>query len=173
MTKLRKKNIKDLNNYKDQIPKKHNIIINQNLKPIAIILAGYNKVDIETKRKELREIQEAYDDDIIYMGTNKFLHNLARKPVIQYVIDAVFNARNANKRIYDKIYVYNDIKSLEKAIDLSQYPNVIIKQMKVMAWIGYGYLMMSLYLLTCIYVKKPECPVLCTGMNGQIWDLGA
>jgi hypothetical protein len=23
-----------------------------------------------------------------------------------------------------------------------------------------------------IYVKKPECPVLCTGMNGQCWFWG-
>ncbi len=104
---------------------------NINLKPVALILAGYSEIDSETKRKKMKELEEAYDGEVIYMGQNKFLHNLAGKPVIQYVIEAVFNARKTkNERLYDRIYVYNDIKSINEYIDLSKYPNLIVKQMK-------------------------------------------
>jgi hypothetical protein len=109
-----------------------------NLKPVALILAGFNKIDSEKKKKKIiEEMQEAYDGEIIYIGQNKFLKNLAGKPVIQYVIDAVYNAKKSNgaknknpERLYDKIYVYNDIKSISEAINLSNYPHLIIKQMK-------------------------------------------
>jgi hypothetical protein len=116
-------------------PKKKEVInSNDDMKPIAVILAGYNKVDFETKRKEIRELNEAYDGDIIYMGQNKFLHDLAGKPVIQYIIDAVYNAKSKvnGKRIklYDKIFIYNDIKTIRKSINLAKYPGLIIKQMK-------------------------------------------
>jgi hypothetical protein len=100
-------------------------------KPVALILAGYSKIDSETKRKKIQEMQKAYDGEVIYMGQNKFLHNLAGKPVMQYVIEAVFNAKITNtERLYDEIYVYNDNKSLKENIDLSKYPNLIAKQMK-------------------------------------------
>jgi hypothetical protein len=106
--------------------------------PVALILAGFNKIDSKKKEKKIiEEMQEAYDGEIIYIGQNKFLKNLAGKPVIQYVIDAVYGAKKLNntktkkpERLYDKIYVYNDIKSISEAIDLSKYPHLIIKQMK-------------------------------------------
>ncbi len=103
--------------------------INPALKPVALILAGYDKLDPETKKKRSREIEEAYDKDELYFGRNKFLHQLAGKPVIQYVIDAVYNSRKDGKRIYDKIYVYNDIKSFNEHIDIKQYPNLVLEQM--------------------------------------------
>jgi hypothetical protein len=102
----------------------------QNKGPIALILAGYNKVDPKTKRKEMRELRKAYKDDIIYLGQNKFIQELAEKPVIQYVIDAVTGAKKNNKKLYNKIFVYNDIKSIEEAIDLKKYPDIVLKQMK-------------------------------------------
>ncbi len=116
-------------------PKKKAIISKDNdMKPVALILAGYNKVDFETRRKETKELNEAYDGDIIYMGQNKFLHDLAGKPVIQYVIDAVYNARKSgkrkNERLYDKIYIYNDIRTIRKSVNLAKYPGLVIKQMK-------------------------------------------
>lgn len=99
------------------------------LKPVAMIMAGYNKIDSETKIRKNKEIREYYDGDEIYMGQNKFLHTLAGKPVIQYVIDAVYNARKNGERLYDKIYCYNDTESFLKAIDVSQYPNLHLKEM--------------------------------------------
>ena len=42
--------------------------------PIALILAGYDKVDSETKKIRKKEIAEAYDPDELYFGQNKFLH---------------------------------------------------------------------------------------------------
>ncbi len=100
------------------------------MKPIALILAGFDKVDSETKKKKKKEIEEAYESGELYYGQNKFLHTLGGKPIIQYVIDAVFNAKKDGKRIYDKIYVYNNIESFNKQIDVKQYPNLIIKEMK-------------------------------------------
>ncbi|MBN2401004.1 MAG: hypothetical protein JXN64_01255 [Spirochaetes bacterium] len=109
-----------------------------NLKPVALILAGYNKIASKKKKKRfIEEMQEAYDGEIIFIGQNKFLKNVAGMPVIQYVIDAVYNAKKSDtggnkktERLYDKIYVYNDIKSISKSIDLSRYPHLIIRQMK-------------------------------------------
>ncbi|MBN2041591.1 MAG: hypothetical protein JW864_16255 [Spirochaetes bacterium] len=101
--------------------------------PVALILAGYNKVDPETKKKAIQELNEAYDGDIIYMGQNKFLHDLAGKPVIQYVIDAVYNARkkgSSGQKLYNRIYIYNDIKTIRKSVDLAKYSNITVHQMK-------------------------------------------
>ncbi len=98
-------------------------------KPVALILAGYDKVDSETKKRRNKEIREAYDGDELYIGQNKFLHTLARKPLIQYVVDAVYNAKKDRERIYDKIYVYNDIESFNEQIDVKQYPNLLLKEM--------------------------------------------
>ncbi|MCU0822643.1 MAG: hypothetical protein MUC95_09275 [Spirochaetes bacterium] len=108
---------------------KHFTTINPGLKPVALILAGYDKLDSETKKKRSREIEEAYDKDELYFGRNKFLHKLAGRTVIEYVIDAVYNARQNGERIYDKIFVYNDIKSFYEHIDIKQYPNLVLKQM--------------------------------------------
>jgi hypothetical protein len=129
---------KKINGVLNSRPKIRNAKKEINLKPIALILAGFNKIDSEKKKKKIiEEMQEAYDGEVIYIGQNKFLKNLAGKPIIQYVIDAVFNAKKShtsgskkNERLYDKIYVYNDIKSISETIDLAKYPNLIIKQMK-------------------------------------------
>ncbi|HOO71432.1 MAG TPA: hypothetical protein PK926_06690 [Spirochaetota bacterium] len=107
-----------------------NSLLKRDLPPVALILAGYNKIDAETKRKSSKELREAYDGDIIYMGENKFLRPLAGKPVIQYVIDAVYNAKKGGRRLYDKIYVYNDKKIFEEVINISQYDNLFVNQMK-------------------------------------------
>lgn len=98
-------------------------------KPAALILAGYDKVGDETKKKRNKEIIEAYDGDELYIGQNKFLQTLAGKPIIQYVIDAVYNAKVNGEKIYDSIYVYNDIKSFSEQIDVGQYPGLILNQM--------------------------------------------
>ena len=98
--------------------------------PVALIFAGYNKVDTATKKKTIQEIKEAYDGEEIYVGDNKFLHQLAGRPVIQYVIDAVFNAKKNGKRLYSDIYVYNDVESFKQEIDVSLYPNLHVLQMK-------------------------------------------
>lgn len=98
------------------------------LKPYAIILAGYDQFDKLTRRKHKKEVREAYGEDI-FLGENKFLYTLYGKPIIEYVIDAVYNARKDGKRIYEKIYIYNDIKSISKAIDFSKYDNITLKQM--------------------------------------------
>lgn len=94
----------------------------------ALILAGYDKFDLLTKKKHKKEILEAYGEDI-FLGENKFLYKLAGKPIIQWVIDAVVNARKGGSPIYEKIYVYNDIKTFTKAIDVSKYPNLLVRQM--------------------------------------------
>ena len=106
------------------------------LKPVALILAGYDKFDSRTKLKKMQELIEAYDGDVIYMGHNKFLHRLEGKPIIQYVLDAVYNAKKSSSkgvgghnRLYEKIFIYNDIKSFEGVIDLSEYNNVHLHQM--------------------------------------------
>lgn len=116
--------------------KKQTAAPKKELKPVALILAGYDKFDSKTKLKKMQELIEAYDGDVIYMGHNKFLHRLAGKPIIQYVLDAVYNAKvkdpkapNKTGRLYDKIYIYNDIKSFEGVIDLSKYKNVHLHQM--------------------------------------------
>lgn len=100
------------------------------LKPIALILAGYDKLDVETRRRKRREIREAYDGDEIYIGRNKFLNTIAGKPVIQYVLDAVFKARKGGRRVYDRIFVYNDTKSFQERIPVKAYPNLTVEQMK-------------------------------------------
>jgi len=100
-----------------------------NLPPVALILAGYDKVDKKTKMKKKQEIIESYDGDEIYIGNNKFLYELGGKPVIQYVLDAVFKAEKNGKPLYDKIYLYNDVKSFEEVIDVSKYPNLKVVQM--------------------------------------------
>jgi len=97
--------------------------------PVALILAGYNKVDSATRIKKNREIMEAYDGEELYMGQNKFLYNLAGHPVIQYVINAVYNAQKSGRRLYDKIYVYNDKESFERVIDVTKYDNLHVEQM--------------------------------------------
>jgi len=98
-------------------------------RPYAMILAGYDKFDNMTKRKHKKEIREAYGEDI-FLGENKFLYILDGKPIIQYIIDSVYNARENNgRRIYDKIYVYNDIGLLGKTVDLSKYDNLVLRQM--------------------------------------------
>jgi len=105
-------------------------LLKRDMPPVALILAGYNKFDPETRKKRYRELMEAYEGDVIYMGENKFLRPLGGKPVIQYVIDAVYNARKDGNRLYDKIYVYNDKKMFEEMIDISRYDNLYINQMK-------------------------------------------
>ncbi|HOT44880.1 MAG TPA: hypothetical protein PLM53_09830 [Spirochaetota bacterium] len=99
-------------------------------KPVALIFAGYNKVDTATRKKTIEEIKEAYDGEEIYIGDNKFLHQLAGRPVIQYVIDAVYNAKKNGSRLYNDIYVYNDVESFKQQIDVSRYPNLHVLQMK-------------------------------------------
>ncbi len=99
------------------------------LKPVALILAGYDKFDAITKRRHRKEIREAYDGEDIYLGENKFLHLLSGKPIIEYVIEAVYNARKGKNRIYDRIYVYNDIRSFNAKVDVSRYDNLVVRQM--------------------------------------------
>jgi len=99
------------------------------MRPVALVLAGYDKVDSKTKKKKEEEIREAYDGDVIYIGLNKFLRDLVGKPVIQYVIDAIYNAKKGGKRIYEKIYVYNDVDSFKRVIDVKRYPSLEIIQM--------------------------------------------
>ena len=68
----------------DMIEEQKSGIKNSELKPVALVLAGYDKVDSETRRRRKKEITEAYDADELYFGQNKFLHTLAGKPVIQF-----------------------------------------------------------------------------------------
>jgi len=106
-------------------------------KPIALILAGYDRLDARTKRQKKKEMLEAYDGEVIYMGHNKFLRNLAGRPIIQYVIDAVFNARaegagskkSSREPLYQTIHLYNDIESFREEIDETMYPNLVLHQM--------------------------------------------
>ncbi len=116
--------------------KKSNQTAGKTEKPVALILAGYDRLDRLTKLRRKRELRDAYDGDVIYMGHNKFLRDLAGRPIIQHVLDAVYNARakekagaKSNDRLYEKIYVYNDRKSFENAIDVSKYPNLVVNQM--------------------------------------------
>ena len=97
--------------------------------PVALILAGYNKIDMAYKKKYAKEIKESYDGEEIYIGENKFLYQISGKPIIQYVLDAVYNAKINGKRIYEKVYIYNDIKSFKDNIDVSKYKNLEIRQM--------------------------------------------
>ena len=97
--------------------------------PIALILAGYNKIDSAYKKKYAKEIKDSYEGEEIYIGENKFLYQILGKPIIQYVLDAVYNAKINDKRIYEKIYVYNDVKSFQENIDISKYKNLEIRQM--------------------------------------------
>ncbi len=99
-------------------------------KPYAIILAGYDKPDRRTMIKRKREIIESYEGDEIFIGKNKFLQDIAGKPVIQYVLDAVYNARKNGEPLYEKIFVYNDVQNFTDTIDTSLYHNLEMRQMK-------------------------------------------
>lgn len=99
-------------------------------KPLALILAGYDKPDRKTMIKRKKQIIEAYDGDEIFIGKNKFLQDLAGKPVIQHVLDAVYGAKKNGQPLYEKIYVYNDVKNFTSAIDTRKYGNLIVRQMK-------------------------------------------
>ncbi len=98
-------------------------------KPLALILAGYDKLDLKTRRKKLEEIKKAYHESL-FIGRNKFLKDLNGQPVIKYVIDAVCNSRVDGQPVYEKIYVYNDIKTFKNHIDIEQYENLHVLQMK-------------------------------------------
>ena len=97
--------------------------------PIALILAGYNKVDSAYRKKYIKEIKASYDGEELYIGENKFLYQIEGKHIIQYVLDAIYNAKINGKRIYEKIYVYNDVKSFQENIDTSKYKNLELRQM--------------------------------------------
>jgi len=99
-------------------------------KPYAIILAGYDKPDRRTMIKRKREIIESYEGDEIFIGKNKFLQDIAGKPVIQYLLDAVYNARKNGEPLYEKIFVYNDVQNFTDTIDTSLYHNLEVRQMK-------------------------------------------
>ena len=98
------------------------------MRPYAIILAGYDKFDRANRRKHKKEVREAYGEDI-FLGENKFLYMLNDRPIIDYVIDAVYNAKKNGKRIYEKIFIYNDIESMKKTVNLSKYDNIVLRQM--------------------------------------------
>ncbi|MBN1534792.1 MAG: hypothetical protein JXA20_19125 [Spirochaetes bacterium] len=98
--------------------------------PVALILAGYDKVSRAKRKEKKEEIRQAYDGDEIFIGQNKFLRDLNGKPVIQYVIDAVYNTRKRGRRLYDRIYVYNDVESFLRVIDVSRYDNLTVVQMR-------------------------------------------
>ena len=97
---------------------------------VALILAGYDRPDMLTRLRRRRELRQSYDGEIIYMGRNKFLEKINKKPVLQYVLDAVNDAAKQGKPLYDKIYVYNDIDSLLAAIKTDHYPRLEVRQMK-------------------------------------------
>ncbi len=97
---------------------------------VALILAGYDKPDFLTRLRRKRELSRSYDGEVIYMGRNKFLEKIGSKPVIQYVLDAVSNAKKNRKPIYDKIFIYNDIESIKKAINTAEYPHLELRQMQ-------------------------------------------
>ncbi len=98
-------------------------------KRVALILAGYDNPDILTKLKRRRELRQSYDGEIIYMGRNKFLEKIGNKPVIEYVLNAVHDAKVNGKPLYDKIYIYNDIDSLKKTISVEKYQRLELRQM--------------------------------------------
>lgn len=97
---------------------------------VALILAGYDKPDILTRLKRRRELRQSYDGEIIYMGRNKFLEKIGNRPVIEYVLNAVIEAEQNGAPIYDAIYIYNDIESIKKAIKISDYPRLELRQMQ-------------------------------------------
>lgn len=97
---------------------------------VALILAGYDKPDLLTRLRKKRELSRSYDGEIIYMGRNKFLEKIGDRPIIQFVLDAVNNAKKNGKPLYDRIYIYNDIKSIRLAIDVDKYPRLELRQMK-------------------------------------------
>ena len=69
------------NDTKSPQQKKKPVSKNVKSKPVAIILAGFNKIKSKKKAKKIiEEMQEAYDGEVIYIGQNKFLKNLAGKP---------------------------------------------------------------------------------------------
>ena len=103
---------------------------NEKNSTVALILAGYDKPDFLTKLRRRRELRQSYDGEIIYMGRNKFLEKIGKKPVIQYVLDAVYNAKKKGKPIYDKIYIYNDIESLKSSISIENYSRLELRQMQ-------------------------------------------
>ncbi len=98
-------------------------------KPLALILAGYDKLDLKTRKKKQEEIQKAYNESL-FIGRNKFLQKINDKPIIKYVLDAVYNSRIGDEPIYETIYVYNDMKTFHNHIDVSKYDNLQVKQMK-------------------------------------------
>lgn len=97
---------------------------------VALILAGYDKPDVLTRLKIRRELRQSYDGEIIYMGRNKFLEKINNRPVIEYVLNAVIKAEKEGAPIYDTIYLYNDIESIKKAINITDYPRLELRQMK-------------------------------------------
>jgi len=97
---------------------------------VALILAGYDKPDILTRLKRRRELRQSYDGEIIYMGRNKFLEKIGGKPVIEYVLNAVNDAKDKGKPLYKKIFIYNDIESIKKSINSNNYPRLNLRQMK-------------------------------------------
>lgn len=97
---------------------------------VALILAGYDKPNALTRLKRKRELRQSYDGEIIYMGRNKFLEKIGNRPIIEYVLNAVIKAEKEDKPIYDAIYIYNDIESIKKAIDVTDYPGLELRQMK-------------------------------------------
>ena len=103
---------------------------NEKKSTVALILAGYDKPDLFTRLRRKRELSRSYDGEIIYMGQNKFLEKIGDKPILQFVIDAVNDAKKRGKTLYDKIYVYNDIKSVKAAINTGNYPRLELRQMK-------------------------------------------
>jgi hypothetical protein len=102
----------------------------ENKKTIALVLAGYDKPDFITKLRRMKELRQSYDGEIIYMGRNKFLEKIGDKVCLQYVIDAIQSSRKGAGPIYDRIYLYNDVRSVQDALDMKKYPELILKQMK-------------------------------------------
>ncbi len=97
---------------------------------VALILAGYDKPNVLTRLKRRRELRQSYDGQIIYMGRNKFLEKIKNRPIIEYVLNAVVKAEKESKPIYDTIYIYNDIESIKKEINVTDYPRLELRQMK-------------------------------------------
>lgn len=97
---------------------------------VALILAGYDRPDLLTRLRRKRELSRSYDGEIIYMGQNKFIEKIGNKPILQYVLDAVNQAKKDGRPIYDKIFIYNDIESVKRVIDTADYPRLELRQMK-------------------------------------------
>ena len=83
---------------------KHNNQLTDDSRPVALVLAGYSKVNYIVRKKKNQEIMETYGQEI-YIGQNKFLHDLNGRPVLQYVIDAVYNAKKNGRQLYKKIFI--------------------------------------------------------------------